>query len=444
MLRNLKECDVYTRRRRIASLAEANPEMGFTSLHHLIDLDWLVEAWHKTRKSGSPGVDGQTADQYEKNLMQNLQNLLDRFRSGRYKAPPVLRKHIPKGSGTETRPIGIPTLEDKILQRAIVMLIEPIYEQDFYDGSYGFRPRRGAHDALQDVRETIKRFGGGWVLEVDLRKFFDTLNHVHLRELVQHRVRDGVVRRHIGKWLKAGVMEDGNISRPDSGSPQGGVISPLLSNVYLHYVLDLWFEQDVRPRMRGRVKLIRYADDFVIVFADHKDAVRVMEVLPKRFSRFDLTVHPDKTRLIDFRHPQHVSRRGSGGSQVGTFDLLGFTIYWGKSYNGVPVVRTKTMSSRVTRAIRNIAQWCRQNRHRPIHEQWVKLCQKVRGHYAYYGVPGNHRSMRNFLEHVTRGWQKWLARRNRKRRMPWERFSRLLKRYPLPRPKTLARYSHET
>jgi RNA-directed DNA polymerase len=427
--------DVYTKRRRIAVLAMDRPELGFTSLHHLIDLPWLEEAWRKTRKSGAPGIDGQTAKQYEENLEDNLQDLLSRFRNGRYKAPAVRRHYIPKGTGKETRPIGIPTIEDKILQRAIVMLIEPIYEQDFHDGSYGFRPGRSAHDALQALRKEIKRKKGGWILEVDLRKFFDTLDHAHLREFLQRRVRDGVVRRHIGKWLKAGVMEEGNVSYPDSGSPQGGVISPILANVYLNYVLDQWFEQEVKPRLRGSAKLIRYADDFVIIFTDHEDAMRVMEVLPKRFGRFGLSVHPKKTRLIDFRDPWHPSVRNGQGGRRETFDLLGFTFYWGKGPKGNPVPKTKTMSSRLTRSIRSIYQWCRTHRHWSVREQWSKLCQKVRGHYAYYGVSGNNRSLANFLRQVTRAWQRWLNRRSGRRHMRWEKFNRLLERHPLPQPK---------
>ena len=234
----------------------------------------------------------------------NLQSLLDRAKSGTYRAPPVRRVHIPKaGSTTETRPIGIPTLEDKVLQRAVVMLLEPIYEQDFDAGSYGFRPGRSAHDALEELWKRTMDSSGGWILEVDIRKFFDTLDHAHLREFLQHRVRDGVLKRLIGKWLKAGVMEEGNVSYPEAGSPQGGVISPLLANVFLHYVLDTWFRQEVQPRLRGRAHLIRYADDFVILFTHEEDARRVMEVLPKRFGKYGLTLHPDKTRLVPFRRP---------------------------------------------------------------------------------------------------------------------------------------------
>jgi RNA-directed DNA polymerase len=253
---------VSTKQQRIAELARQSPQMGLTSLNHHIDLEWLHEAYRRTRKDGAVGVDGQTAADYERDLQGNLQSLLDRAKSGTYKAPPVRRVHIPKGgSRTETRPIGIPAFEDKVLQRAVVMALEPIYEQDFYDCSYGFRPGRSAHQALEALWQRTMGIGGGWILEVDIRKFFDTLDHAHLRELLQYRVRDGVLLRLIGKWLNAGVLEDGTVTYPEAGSPQGGVVSPMLSNIFLHYVLDDWFEQVVQPRLQGRAFLIRYADD---------------------------------------------------------------------------------------------------------------------------------------------------------------------------------------
>src|SRR5262245_20918008 len=253
---------VSTKQGRIAALAKQSPQMAFTSLAYLMDLDWMKEAYKRTRKDGAVGVDGVTAEEYERDLEGNLQRLLDCAKSGSYQAPPVRRVHIPKGgSTTETRPIGIPTLEDKVLQRAVVMLLEPIYERDFLDCSYGFRPGRSPHQALESFRSQLMDCRGGWVLEVDIRKFFDNLDHGHLRTFLRLRVRDGVLLRLIDKWLKAGVMDDGSVSYPEAGAPQGGVISPLLSNVFLHYVLDLWFERDVKPRLCQRAFLIRYADD---------------------------------------------------------------------------------------------------------------------------------------------------------------------------------------
>lgn len=422
---------VSTKRQRIAELARQSPQMGFTSLAYLMDLDWLYEAWQCTRKNGAAGVDRQTAAEYEQNLESNLRSLLERAKSGTYRAPPVRRVHIPKGgSSTETRPIGIPTIEDKILQRAVVMLMESIYEQDFYDCSYGFRPGRSAHQALDALWRQTMGTQGGWMLEVDIRKFFDTLDHSHLRRLVQQRVRDGVLLRLIGKWLNAGVMEEGCVSYPESGSPQGGVVSPILANLYLHYVLDEWFEKQVKPQLAGRVFLIRYADDFVIGFTDERDARRVMEVLPKRFGKYGLTIHPDKTRLIPFSNPSRRTR-GGGGPEAGTFDLLGFTHYWGKSRRGPWVVKRKTASKRLSRAIASVAQWCRQNRHRPISEQRQTLNQKLCGHYAYYGITGNACALSAFRKAVRHVWRKWLSRRNRQRGMTWDKFEQLLERYPL-------------
>ena len=256
---------VSTKRERIAELARNCPEMAFTTLAHHIDIEWMLTAHGHTRRDGAVGVDGQTADEYEVNLEANLQNLLDRAKSGTYVAPPVRRVHIPKaGSPTETRPLGIPTYEDKILQRAVLMVLEPVYETDFLDVSHGFRPKRGAHGALESLWKQAMKLGGEWIVDVDLRKFFDTIDHGHLREFLKRRVRDGVILRLIGKWLNAGVLEEGVLTIPDDGTPQGGVVSPLLANIFLHYVLDEWFEKEVRPRMKGEVFLIRYADDFVI------------------------------------------------------------------------------------------------------------------------------------------------------------------------------------
>lgn len=415
--------------------------MAFTSLAYHLDVEWLREAYRRTRKDGAPGVDGVTAAEYEQDLEGNLQRLLDRTKSGTYQAPPVRRVHIPKGSGSETRPIGIPPLEDKILQRAIVMLLEPIYEQDFSESSFGFRPRRSAHQALDALRQGAIAGRGGWILEVDIRKFFDTLDHGRLRELLSHRIRDGVVLRLIGKWLKAGVMEDGNLTFPDAGSPQGGVISPLLANVYLHYVLDQWFEQEVKPRLHGRTWMVRYADDFVMGFTHESDARRVMEVLPKRFGKFGLTIHPDKTRLVPFERP---APRSSGKGQStsgcpGTFDFLGFTHYWCRSRRGYWVVKRKTAADRFRRAVQTVSAWCRWHRHDPVDEQQRKLNQKLQGHYAYYGMTGNFSSLKSFQELVKRSWWYWLNRRNRERSLTWAIMGRLLKRYPLARPRIVHR-----
>jgi len=410
--------------------------MGFTSLNHHLDLPWLREAYRRTRKDGAVGVDGQTAADYEANLEENLRALLERAKSGTYFAPPVRRVHIPKaGSQTETRPIGIPTFEDKVLQRAVVMVLEAIYEQDFCDCSYGFRPGRSAHDALDALWQQTMQNGGGWILELDIRKFFDELDHAHLREFLRRRVRDGVLLRLIGKWLNAGVLEDRILSYPQTGSPQGGVISPVLSNIFLHDVLDDWFAQEVQPRLKGKAFLIRYADDAVIGLTDERDARRVLDVLPKRFGRYGLRLHPEKTRLVRFHRPprRRDHKRPPPDRAPGTFELLGFTHYWGLSRKGNWVVKRKTAPSRFTRALRMIARWCRFNRHRPIGEQHQTLCQKLRGHFAYYGITSNASALWRFHREVVRTWHKWLSRRRRDGTIPWPRFNRLLERHPLPR-----------
>jgi RNA-directed DNA polymerase len=417
---------------RIAELARQAPQMSFTSLAHHLDLRLLHEAYQRTRKDGAVGVDGQTAEDYAVNLMSNLQGLLDRAKSGTYRAPPVRRVHIPKGTGSETRPLGIPTFEDKVLQRAVATILEAVYEQDFLDCSYGFRPGRSAHQALEALwRQTTSR-GGCWLVEVDIRKFFDTLDHAQLRELLSRRVRDGVLLRLLGKWLNAGVLEAGTISFPEQGTPQGGVISPLLANVYLHYVLDEWFEREVKPRLKGQAFLIRYADDFVMGFACEEDARRVLKVLPERFGKYGLTLHPDKTRLVPFERPSDWSGLGGGGPQPGTFDLLGFTHYWGRSRRGDWTVKRKTSTSRFSRALQRIAAWCRKYRHLPLAEQQRTLGQKLRGHDAYYGITGNYPMLQRLRGAVARIWRKWLSRRCRGGPLSWDGFRRLWARFALP------------
>ena len=424
---------ISTRRQRIAELARNSPQAAFTTLAHHIDIDWLAEAYLRTRKDGAVGVDGQTAQDYAADLEGNLRSLLDRAKSGRYQAPPVRRVHIPKGTGPETRPIGIPTFEDKVLQRAVAMVLEAVYEQDFLDCSYGFRPGRSAHQALDALWHRLMEVRGGWVLEVDIRKFFDTLDHRHLHAILRRRVRDGVLLRLIGKWLKAGVREDGCVTHPESGSPQGGVISPALANAYLHEVLDTWFERTVKPRLKGRASLIRYADDAVLVFEREGDARRVLDVLPKRFGKYGLTLHPEKTRLVPFQRPWPDARTGADrGERPGTFDFLGFTHHWGRTRTGSWAVKRKTARDRFRRSLGSIARWCREHRHLPIREQWVALTAKLRGHFAYYGITGNTRSLGSFRYHVRRAWHKWLSRRSDKARIPWERLGGLERRYPLP------------
>lgn len=426
---------ISTRQQAIATRARQAPETSFTSLHHHLDLDWLREAHRRTRKDGAVGVDGQTAAAYAEHLEENLRGLLDRAKSGRYRAPAVRRAHIPKGDRERTRPIGVPTFEDKVLQRAVAMVLEPIYEQDFLDCSYGFRPGRSAHRAVRALRDQLMARGGGWIIEVDIQGFFDTLDRAKLRELLRRRVRDGVLGRLIGKWLNAGVLEEGAVRYPEAGTPQGGVISPLLANIYLHAVLDEWFEREIKPRLRGWACLIRYADDSVLGFAREGDARRVLAVLPKRFGKYGLTLHPEKTRLLDFRKPAAPGPQGPRGrGRPRTFDLLGFTHYWARSRKGHWVIKQQTANDRFTRAAKRVGSWCREHRHRSVAEQHAALAQKLRGHYGYYGITGNSRMLARFLSEVKRRWRYWLNRRAQRGRWTWERFLRFLGSSPLPPP----------
>lgn len=424
---------VFTRLQRIAGLAREDPGRAFRSLAHHIDIELLHEAFRRTRKDGATGVDGQTGREYEERLEENLRSLLDRFKSGQYKAPPVRRSYVPKGDGTQTRPIGIPTFEDKVLQRAVVMVLEAVYEQDFLPCSYGYRPNRSAHQALGDLWRGLMSMGGGWVLEVDIKSFFDSLSHSRLRAILDQRVRDGVLRRTIDKWLAAGVVEGTELSHPDAGTPQGGVVSPLLANIYLHEVIDRWFERDVRPQLKGRAFMVRFADDLVMVFASEADARRVWGVLPKRLGEYGLTLHPDKTRLVEFRPCKEGTPPPDTGGR-GSFDLLGFTHYWARSRGSSWVVKRKTAGSRFGRAVRRVYEWCRTHRHAPVAWQHQQLVRKLRGHDNYYGIRGNWRALARFRHEVQRVWRNWLDRRSNRARMTWERFDRLLERYPLPRP----------
>ena len=419
--------------RGIAEKAARDSKHRFGNLFGLLNPSFLVDSWRFLNKRSAPGIDRVDAREYGPDLQGHVEDLVERLQTGRYHAKLVRCQYIPKGKN-EQRPLGIPTLEDKVLQRGVAMLLEPIYEQDFYDSSYGFRPGRSAHQALDALWQQAMDQQGGYIVEVDIQHFFDTLDRKHLRTFLQQRINDGVVLRLIGKWLHAGVLDKGQLHFPEAGSPQGGVISPLLSNVYLHYVLDEWFEQQIKPCLKGTAYLVRYGDDFVLGFTQQEDAQRMMAVLPKRFGKYGLTLHSDKTRLIPFQRPWVGATGKSGGSgpQQRSFDLLGFTHYWGRSRKGNWVIKRKTASNRLSRALHKISQWCRRNRHRPVREQHHILSQKLRGHYAYYGITGNSSALAGFRYQVAKIWHKWLSRRHRGKSIPWERFKRLLERYRLP------------
>lgn len=436
LLRNMTDTQrseyVSTVQQRIAELARERPNECFTALNHYLTVDWLKAAFERVKPDGAPGVDGQSWSEYWQNLDENLRSLLDRVKSGSYFAPPVKRVHIPKGDGKETRGIGMPTMEDKVVQRAIAMLLEPIFEQDFKEFSHGFRPKRSAHQALARIWSQCTNRGIKWIVEVDIRKYFDTLKKVWLRKFLDRRVRDGVIRRLIDKWLKAGVWEKGQVSYPEDGTPQGGVISPLLSNIYLHEVLDCWFVEEVLPRMKGYAFLVRYADDFILGFQNKEDAEKVYRVLFKRFDKYGLSLHPEKTQVVPFGRPEATTDGQTKGSKPGTFDYLGFTHYWGKSRNGRGVIRRKTMRKRFTRGLKAMGQWCQENMHEPMMEQVAALGRKLKGHFGYYGITGNYPALKRFRWEVIQVWRKWLARRGDPKGMSWERMHKLLAFFYIP------------
>jgi group II intron reverse transcriptase/maturase len=421
---------ISTRLQGIAEQAVRYPDMVFNNLYHKIDVDLLMEAYRRTRKDVAPGVDKVTAQKYAENLEGNLRDLCERLRRGKYVAPPVERVWIDKEDGRK-RPIGKPTFEDKIVQRAVEMVLSVIYDVDFYDFSHGFRKGHSQHKALHELREQCLRLNIGWIVDADITGLFDNIDHSHLRKIIKQRVNDGGILRLIGKWLNAGVMEEGTVTYPERGTPQGGPISPLLSNIFLHRVLDDWFVKEVKPRMKGRCFIIRWADDFIIGFEFESDVRRVLVALPKRFNRFGLSLHPEKTKIIPFKRP---SSNNEDGKRNGTFDFLGFTFYWSKSRQGYWVIKKKTMRKRLSRFMKGLWHWCRDNRHEPLKEQHRVLCLKLRGHYQYYGVRSNYKALEVIFEFAEKAWRYWLSRRSHKGGIRWEKFEKIRASFPFPKP----------
>jgi RNA-directed DNA polymerase len=416
----------------VTERAKRDPSKRFFSLAHLLDERALERAYDRIRKDAAVGVDGITKEQYGQDLSRNVRELHEQMRSMRYRHQPIRRVHIPKDRG-KTRPIGISCIADKVVQGALCEVLEAIYEPVFFDGSYGFRRGRSAHDALRALNRVLQAGEVSFILEADIKSFFDSIDRKMLMEMLRERVVDTSFLRLVGKCLHVGILDGAEFSEPEEGTVQGSVLSPMLGNIFLHHVLDLWFEHEVRPRMRGHVHLIRYADDFVITFELEEDAKRVEAVLPKRFERYGLELHPDKTRLLPFSRPPRDQKEGKGPE---TFDFLGFTLYWRRSRSGRWVPGLKTRTARLRRAITAVADFCRRHRHKPVKEQHAGLKRRLVGHFNYFGVNGNVRSLQMLVEETKHVWRKWLRRRSQRTRLTWERFkATVLRVFPLPTPR---------
>lgn len=418
---------------RISTLAKEDPQRQFFSIAHLLTVGELYLAFLGLRKQASAGTDGVTYVEYEKDDWGNLCRLHQRLVDGTYQAHPLRRVYIPKENGKQ-RPISIPALEDKIVQRAMVELLNAIYEQDFLPCSYGFRPGRSPHQALDEVGRVLCTQPMEWVLEIDIVSYFDSIVRKQLMELIGKRVTDGSVLRLIWKWIKIGVIEDGRLLMSETGTGQGQPISPLLANIYLHYVLDEWFEKVVKPRLKGKAYEIRFADDAILCFQYREDAEKVLGVLTKRFAKYGLTLHPEKTRLIEFGRFARENAK-QRGKKPATFDFLGLTHICACSRRGKFTVHVKTIDKRLRRGLKAIAVWCQEHRHEPVSEQQKTLNAKLRGHYQYYGRPTNYRSLWQFYRKVRRIWKFWLSRRTRGHRVSWARYDAILRQFPLLLPR---------
>jgi RNA-directed DNA polymerase len=421
---------VSTKLARIAEQSKRDATLVFTTLAHLMDEDFLTEAFHQLRKDAAAGIDEMTATEYKVNLGERITDLHRRLVAREYRAQPARRVWIPKGDGGQ-RPLAILVLEDKIVQRAVAMLLEAIYEPHFCEFSFGFRRQRSAHQALTYVRQQCLEHDINWIIDADIAKFFDTISWEELRAILQKRVNDGAILRLIGMWLHVGVVEGDRITNQEVGTPQGAPISPILANIFLHTVLDEWFHNDVRTRMNGSCFLARFADDFVMGFNLKSDAERVYRVLPKRFERFGLRIHPEKSRMVQFSRPYWKQGKGPG-----SFAFLGFTHYWGKTLSGGWTIKRKTQGKRLSRFLSGIGDWCKENLHEPMAKQYGILSAKLRGHYQYYGVRGNFKMLEVAYERTRVKWKKWLSRRNSKDRMGWEKFAAQVEAiFDLPKPR---------
>ena len=427
---------------RIRQAASRDKRLRFTALwHHVYEIDRLRAAYRGLKRDASAGVDDQTWQQYGLKLEDNLRDLSDRLRRGAYRAKPVRRVYLPKADGGR-RPIGVPTLEDKIVQRSVAEVLGAVYETDFKGFSYGFRPRRGPHDALDALSVGITRKKVNWVLDTDIRGFFDTLDHGWLVKFLEHRIADQRVVRHVKKWLNAGVLEEGVCSRPDQGTPQGGSISPLLANLYLHYVFDLWIDRWRRTQAHGDVIVVRYADDFVVGFQHRSDAQRLMQDLQQRLRRFNLELKDEKTRLLEFGRFAAERRQEHGEGKPETFNFLGLTHICGRDQRGWFVVLRQTDRRRMQMKLREIKQSLARRWHAPLREVGPWLRSILIGHYQFYGVPRNYPAMKAFRFALIRLWHQALGRRSQKGRLRWSRMPRLAKQW-LPVPKICHPYPEQ-
>jgi group II intron reverse transcriptase/maturase len=415
----------------VRHVARRDKEARFTALLHHVDLDRLRAAYRAIRPAAAPGVDGVRWEAYGQDLEANLQDLHRRLHAGSYRAKPSRRSYIPKADG-RLRPLGIATVEDKILHRAVVEVLNAIYEVDFRGFSYGFRPGRNPHHALDALAAGVVRKNVNWVLDADIRDFFTKLDQGWLGKFLEHRIADQRVLRLIRKWLNAGVIENGEWSRTEEGTPQGASASPLLANVYLHYVFDLWAHWWRRRNAHGDVIIVRWADDFIVGFEHQEDALRFLADLRERFAKFGLELHPDKTRLIEFGRHAARRRRARGLGRPETFDFLGFTHLCGTSKKGRFWLRRITITKRMRTKLREVNDQLKRRRHQPIPEQGQWLASVVRGHRAYYAVPGNTDAVAAFRTQTTRHWYKALRRRSQRTRLNWERMNRLANRWLPP------------
>jgi RNA-directed DNA polymerase len=431
------EESVTTKLQRIAEKARSTSEFQFTSLFHLMNEELLWGCFEQLRKNAASGIDGVTKEQYAEQLPENLRQLVDRLHRMAYIPQPVLRIYIPKSGSDKMRPLGIPALEDKLVQAGLVKILQAIYEQDFIDDSYGFRPGRGCHDALRMLSQAVEKQPVNYIVEADIRGFFDNVDQDQLLAFLAHRIADKRILRYIKRFLKAGIQEEGVFRVSDRGTPQGGVISPILANIYLHYSLDLWFTRKFAKTCSGTARMIRYADDFVVCFQSEVDAKQFRLAMEERLNLFGLAIAPEKTQCIEFG-VFAIKRAKARGEKAATFDFLGFTHYCSHSRNGQRFrMKRKTIGKRFTAKLKAYKEWLKSNRTLTTPEIIQKTVSKLRGHYGYYGVTDNSKGIGAYFYEVRRMLYKWLNRRGKRGCYNWEKFVKLLARYPLPTPRIM-------